>query len=46
MSDTVTVSGLDAVTVARGAVVVLAAANAIILLVADARFRRNRLILD
>jgi ABC-2 type transport system permease protein len=40
------VSGLDATAVALVVVLILAVANGVILLIADARFRRNRLILD
>lgn len=40
------VSGLDAMAAALAVIVLLAVADAIILAVADARFRRNRLILD
>lgn len=39
-------SGLNGTTVALGAVLLLAVADAVVLLVADARFRRNQLILD
>lgn len=40
------VSGLDAVTAAAVVLVLLAVADAVVLLIADSRFRRNRLILD
>lgn len=40
------VSGLDALAAALAAVLLLAAADAIVLAVADGRFRRNKLILD
>lgn len=40
------VSGLDATTAALAVVLLLAVADTVILLIADARFRRDRLILD
>jgi ABC-2 type transport system permease protein len=40
------VSGLDAITAAAVVLVLLAVADAVVLLIADSRFRRNRLILD
>jgi len=40
------VSGLDAMAAALAVILLLAVADAVILAVADARFRRNRLILD